>query len=228
MPSRLRRQARGKRRSSTQRGTIIRNGENRASAESGTTIDVEGALARWGDTVLRLALCRTGNLADAEDVTQAVFLKLCERTASFESDEHLKAWLLRVTMTCSVDLARSQRTCACASEDELRHALDAEVREHENAPLANALETERQAMCAAAVASLPEKQRMAVHLRYYEDLSSEEIARITGEKASTVRSHLFRARAALRERMTALRPDGQRSERTESMRRIPNAKGGEF
>lgn len=68
--------------------------------------NVEQALDLWGDTVLRLALCKTGNRADAEDVLQTVFMKLCQNQRSFESDNHMKAWLLRVTLTCCADVHR--------------------------------------------------------------------------------------------------------------------------
>ena len=52
-----------------------------------------------GDTVFRLALCRVGNRTDAEDVAQTVFMKLCQSTEPIKDSKHLKAWLLRVTLT---------------------------------------------------------------------------------------------------------------------------------
>lgn len=65
---------------------------------------------RWSDTatpVYRLALCRLGSRADAEDVYQDVFLRLLRDTTAFCDGEHLKAWLLRVTLHCCIDLRRS-------------------------------------------------------------------------------------------------------------------------
>ncbi|MCL1799300.1 MAG: hypothetical protein FWG23_06155 [Eggerthellaceae bacterium] len=72
-------------------------------------IDLERAVALWGDTVLRLAFCKSNSLADAEDITQMVFLKLCQRKQAFGCDEHMKAWLLRVTLTCASDVNRAHQ-----------------------------------------------------------------------------------------------------------------------
>ncbi len=64
------------------------------------------AMDAWGDTVYRVALAQTGSPSDADDVYQDVFMRLLEHTAAFESDEHLKAWLLRVTINRCHDIAR--------------------------------------------------------------------------------------------------------------------------
>ena len=71
------------------------------------------AMEDCGDAVYRLALCRLGSRADAEDVYQEVFLRLLRDTTDFSGAEHLKAWLLRVAMQRCTDLRRSawfQRT----------------------------------------------------------------------------------------------------------------------
>ena len=68
---------------------------------------LEDSMERYGDAVYRLALCRLGSRADAEDVYQDVFLRLLRDTTAFRDGEHLKAWLLRVTLHCCVDLRRS-------------------------------------------------------------------------------------------------------------------------
>lgn len=65
------------------------------------------AMAACGDAVYRLALCRLGSRADAEDVFQEVFLRLLRDTTAFEDEEHLKAWLLRVTANRCSDLRRT-------------------------------------------------------------------------------------------------------------------------
>ena len=65
---------------------------------------IENAMRRWGDTVLRLALSHTRSVSDAEDVFQDVFLRLLKNDTVFNDDEHLKAWLLRVTINRCLDL----------------------------------------------------------------------------------------------------------------------------
>ncbi len=70
-------------------------------------VALESAMERWGDTVLRLATSRMGSVADAEDVFQTVFMRLLQSRERFTDDEHLKAWLLRVTINCCNDVHRS-------------------------------------------------------------------------------------------------------------------------
>ncbi|NHM14683.1 sigma-70 family RNA polymerase sigma factor [Eggerthellaceae bacterium zg-886] len=146
---------------------------------------LEAAIDRFGDTVLRLAMSRLRNKADAEDVFQNVFLALHRSAPDFASAEHQKAWLLRTTCNACNDLARhrSRRMAAplegidvadAAAPDESTEAFD------------------------AALAALTEAQRTAVHLYYYEGYSAAEIGRITDENPTTVRSHLMRARKAMR------------------------------
>ena len=65
------------------------------------------AMEACGDAVYRLALCRMGSRADAEDVYQEVFLRLLRDTTDFRDEEHLKAWLIRVTLNRCSDLRRS-------------------------------------------------------------------------------------------------------------------------
>ena len=69
----------------------------------------EQALRTWGDTVFRVALGQTGSRADAEDICQDVFLRLLNAQTAFESDEHVKAWLIRVAINASRDLQRPTR-----------------------------------------------------------------------------------------------------------------------
>ena len=161
-------------------------------------IDIERAVTRWGDTVLRLALCKAGNQTDAEDISQTVFLKLCQRTLPFDSDEHLKAWLLRVTLTCTSDMKRNpwnrHRTALYDADD----VIDCATLSSDAQAFSDAESLLDESLVAKAVASLPEKQRIAAHLYYYEKFSTKDVAAIMGEQLSTVHSHLHRARASLK------------------------------
>ncbi len=172
--------------------------EQESSSAAHKVREVEQAIRRWGDMILRLALCKTNNREDAEDITQTVFMKLFQRSADFDSDEHMKAWLLRVTLNSANDLHRSpwnriQPTLRDADEqmDEIVDPKSEEASQVTERVLSEALVSE-------AVAALPEKQRIAVHLYYYEDYPIKQIASIMDEQASTVRSHIHRARKTLR------------------------------
>ena len=144
---------------------------------------LEDAMERYGDAVYRLALCRLGSRADAEDVYQDVFLRLLRDTTAFRDGEHLKAWLLRVTLHCCVDLRRSawwKRTAP------LEAAADAA------APL-----SEEKGALWQAVEALPADLRTAVWLHYVEGYGTDEIADIVNCRPATVRTRLHRARKKL-------------------------------
>ena len=149
------------------------------------------AMADWGDAVYRLALGQTRSRADAEAVYQDVFLRLLDSGTAFESPEHLKAWLLRVTVNRCRDLARSgwkRRTVALDPEWD---APDAVTHDDEDADVWD------------AVGQLPEQQRTAVPLHYVEGYSTEEIASALDCRPATARTWLFRARARIRELLEA-------------------------
>lgn len=138
---------------------------------------------RFGPVVYRLAYARTGNAADAEDVTQDVFLRLLTKAPVFTDDDHAKAWLLRVTANRSNDLFRSpwQRR---------------EPLEEANALASPATDVPGETL--AAVLALPPKLRVVVHVFYYEELSVTQIAKLLNMREGAVKTRLSRARALLR------------------------------
>lgn len=145
-------------------------------------------LDMYSGTVYRIAYARTRNKQDAEDITQNVFLKYISANKRFDSEEHRKAWLLRVAVNCTNDFVTSAH---------YRHKADiTEVPEESEEP---SYELEEKSEVWYAVQSLPEKYRIPIHLFYYEDMSIAQIAVITNERESTVRSQLTRARGMLKE-----------------------------
>lgn len=149
-----------------------------------TEAEFRNAMDSCGPTVYRLALCRTQNAADAEDVYQEVFLRLWRQETAGWSGERLKAWLLRTTVNRCADLHRFRlRRPTLAWED---------------LPDTACPDDEGRALW-AAVARLPRDQRTAVHLFYAEGYSAEEIAALLGIPAATVRTRLHRGRRRLRE-----------------------------
>lgn len=145
-------------------------------------------LEMYSDTVFRIAYARTQNHADAEDITQNVFLKYIGANKRFSSEEHRKAWILRVAINCANDFVKSAH---------YRHRADIEQYPEQGAEPSYELEEKSEVYY--AVQSLPEKYRIPIHLFYYEDMSIAQIAAITMQKESTVRSQLTRAREMLRE-----------------------------
>lgn len=149
--------------------------------------DLRDAMRVHGDTVYRLALCRTQSVPDAEDVYQDVFLRLLEQDAEGWDAEHMKAWLIRTTLN----------RCADAYRFRLRHP----VLPLEAVP-GLAVPAEEEGISPvelwAAVARLPEKLRTVVHLHYAEGYSTGELAAMLDIPAATVRTRLYRAREGLR------------------------------
>ena len=150
--------------------------------------DTAEAVAQYGSAVYRLAYAMTRSRSDADDVFQEVFLRLHRSAPGFASEEHRRAWLLRVTANCAKNLLASPWR---------RRALPLEDVYAYTDPDASAVDE--------AMAQLPGKYRAVVHLFYYEGYSIQETAAILGRRESTVRTQLTRARAMLRERLEAER-----------------------
>lgn len=152
-----------------------------------TQDELEYLFNHYSDMVYRLALIRTHSSSDAEDVVQDVFLRCLRAKPAFVSDEHCKAWLLRVTLNCSKNMLGSAYRRHRVS-DEVLNYLPAEQKES----LSEVYD---------AVLALPQKYATAVHLHYYEGYSIKEIANLLGCTDSAVKSWLYRARALLKERL---------------------------
>ncbi|MBM6775036.1 RNA polymerase sigma factor [Olsenella profusa] len=150
------------------------------------------AMRDHGATVLRLALAQTGSRADAEDVYQDVFVALACCGTSFADDDHLRAWLLRSTTNRCRDLARSWWHRHAQPLD----ALPAEAAQPATDEGAASGPTSVELW--AAVRRLPERYRSVVHLRYVEQLPTDQIATACGISESAVRTRLSRATRKLR------------------------------
>lgn len=143
------------------------------------------AIERYGDMVRRLCLVHLKNPADTEDIFQNVFLKYVLSPVVFESAEHEKAWLIRVTLNACKDLVKSFFRSRTVPLEEL---LD------QPAPL-----SEEHKEVLEAVLALPPKYRDAVYLHYYEGYTAAEIGKLLGKNTNTVYTLLTRAREQLRE-----------------------------
>lgn len=153
------------------------------------------AMAAHGGSVYLAALSQTRSEADAQDVAQDVFCRLLTDGTAFTSDEHLRAWLLRVTVNRCRELWRAPWRRRVESTDELARELPAP-----GAPVEDeALEELRADPVWQALQSLPEKLRVVALLHYVEEYTTEEIARIVGSPPATVRTRLHRARKQMRE-----------------------------
>lgn len=126
----------------------------------------------------------------AEEVAQDVFLQLHAKLDALESADHVKFWLRRTASHRSIDYARKRRPGAVS----LDHGPELAVEGDPGDPFLR----ER---LRALIAALPETPRMAMILRYQEELMPEEIARVMEMPVRTVKSHLHRSLAMLREKI---------------------------
>lgn len=183
--------------------------EKEIETEIGKETLLQSKIDQYADMLFRLSLLRLQNVQDAEDVVQEVFYQYIKREEPFESSEHEKAWMIRVTLNACKKLRRSAwNRHQVQNEDPLAgeiFSLKAEgaVRqgEHdalEDTTLTLVLRAEENRTLLQAVCKLPPRYRDVIHLFYYEELSIKEIAKITGRGSSTVTSWLTRGRELLR------------------------------
>ena len=161
-------------------------GAERVRIDSAEAFD--SLMARHERPVFRLAYRLTGNLEDAKDVSQDVFLKLHRHLGSLDGDRDLSPWLYRVTVNAANDLLRKRRPVEPLSGFEPGAA----------SPEGGLLELERRRLALDALAQLPPKERSAVVLRDIEGLSTAEVAEVLGSSEATVRSQISMARGKLR------------------------------
>ena len=149
--------------------------------------EVNRAIDRYSDMIYRLCMIHLKNYADTEDIFQTVFLKYVLSSVLFESEEHEKAWFIRVTINACKDLLKSFFRSRTAPLDEIMEhpsKLPPDYRE--------VLE---------AVLSLPQKYRDVVYLHYYEDYTAPQISRILGKNVNTIYTLLNRSKQLLREKL---------------------------
>ncbi len=147
-------------------------------------------------TVYRIAFTRLKNPSDCEDITQDVFLRYFKADLTFESEEHRKAWLIRCAVNCVNTYATSAWYRHRGEAEDLENLAESEAFS-ENTTENAAEKKELRAVVLEAVMKLPEKYRIPVHLFYFEDMPTAQIAKVTGTRESTVRSQLARARKML-------------------------------
>ena len=144
-------------------------------------MEPETAVRRYADTVYRLAYARTGSREDAEDVFQEVFLRYVRKKPTFQDEEHRKAWLIRVTVNCAKSLRGSfwnRRT-----EGLNENLVFDSVKDYD---------------LYYELMRLKPQEREVIHLFYYEDMTSKQIAQALGVTEAAVRTRLTRARKALK------------------------------
>lgn len=150
-------------------------------------LDFIKAVDEFSGDIFRIAFSYCNNKSDAEDVTQNTFLKLLQSDESFDSNEHMKKWLFRVAINNCKDIGKSYWKQKIVSLNELNENNRGEEFSIEDSNLY------------FAIAKLPQKYRLVLHLFYFEEYSIKEISEILNLKVTTVQTQLMRARNKLKE-----------------------------
>ena len=147
--------------------------------------DLEFVIDLYGDTVQRICILYLKNRSDTEDIFQNVFLKYWDCSAHFQSEDHRKSWIIRVTINQCKDLLKSFFRKNSVSIDSIEE-ISTETDFNENRYIRE------------AVMRLPEKYKVAIYLHYFEGYPATEIATILNKNLNTVYTLLARGREMLK------------------------------
>lgn len=138
----------------------------------------------YSDTIFKIAYQYLYNVYDAEDIVQDVFLKLLTKKSIFRDIEHVKSWLIRVTINQCLDYKKSSARKNIIPLEDLEISFTDEEKE-----------------IMEELYLLKDEERNILYLHYYEGYKIKEIAKILGQKQNTINSKLTRARKKLKEIM---------------------------
>jgi RNA polymerase sigma-70 factor (ECF subfamily) len=166
---------------------------------AGDTAAFEKLVDRHQRVVFGTVARMLGDNSDAQDIAQEVFVRVWKSAKRYVPTAKFTTWLLKIARNLVFNELRRRSRHAplplrVESEDEDRPLRD----ERATAPDAALLDRELQCVIEAAIAQLPETQRLALVLRRYEELSYEQIADVLDQSVPAVKSLLFRARTELR------------------------------
>lgn len=148
-------------------------------------LSVDEAFQKYADRTFSAAFSICQNRTDADDAVQDTFIKYYSLDMDYESEEHIRAWLIRVAVNRAKDIAGSfWHRNKVAWEDYM-----------DELPF----ETVKDRGLFEAVMRLPDQYRVVIHLFYYEEYSVSEIAEILKRREGTVKSQLSRGRVLLKD-----------------------------
>ena len=147
-------------------------------------METQALAETYRDRLFAAAFQVCGNAADAADAAQEALLRYHISEKQFESEQHIRAWLLRVAINCAKNVSRSFFRRNTVPLEDYMDSLEFDSGESR--------EIFREVM------NLPETYRLVIHLYYYEDYSVAEIGRILGLTESNVKVRLSRGRQLLK------------------------------
>lgn len=165
-------------------------------------------IVRYQHRLIRYLLYLTGNRELAEDLFQEVWMRVLMRGSQFNGQSRFETWLFTIARNLLIDLRRKR---TMSSLDELFEAggdddrpVAVEITDTDPTPFEHFSKLEDRERVAAALLDLDALHREVLVLRFHEELSLEEIAKVTRAPLSTVKSRLYRGLAMIRPRLERL------------------------
>lgn len=155
--------------------------------------DIEQTIDAYGDAVWRVCVLHFKMKDDAQDAFQETMLRYALSDTVFSSDEHRKAWLIRVATNACKDMLKAASRRNVALDDAPPHALAAATTD----PDADPASPVREAL--DAIRALPDPPRTPVYLALYEGYTAPEIAKMVNASVNTVYSWIARGKKRLKE-----------------------------
>lgn len=157
---------------------------------------------RYTQAIYNLAYRYTGDRMEAENIAQDTFLRVYQALPTSRTDLPFKPWILRIAVNLCRDWAKKKRPALFSGPAGGEEGQNPDIKalvDDRPLPLDRIEAQEMAEMMRQAVMELPKPYRLIITLRYTEGLSYQEIAAIRGTPVNTVRTHLFRAKALLRQ-----------------------------
>jgi RNA polymerase sigma-70 factor, ECF subfamily len=170
-------------------------------ARRGDKVAFGKLIEAYQSPVFNLAYRTLGNAGEAEEAAQEAFIRAYTRLETYNPEHKFSTWMLSITSNYCIDLIRKRRA-QLLSIDEPLPSHPALMSERSQGPEAQAINSEQEQLVQALLDTLPDEYRQTVVLRYWYDLSYEEIAEMMETTVSAIKSRLFRARKMLAESST--------------------------
>ncbi len=145
---------------------------------------IQQVLLEHYDKYYRLAYSYVGNQADALDIVQESAYKAIRDSGKVENENYIYTWIYRIVVNTAIDMLRKRK----------KEGMNTQIEDYEM-PVEDSYSDPD---LAVALSRLKEEERLVITLRYFEELSLEEISDITGEPLSTIKSRLYRTLKKLR------------------------------
>jgi len=171
----------------------------------------------YQNPVYNLAYRMLGSPTEAEDAAQETFVRVYARLSTYDPQRKFSSWLLSIASHYCVDRLRRRHGNTVSMEEIMSWRW---LPDDKPKPEERTLAHEESATIQRLLSELPDQHRLVIILRYWQDMSYEEIAEVTGSTVSAVKSRLHRAREQMAQRLGEVEGTAEESEREE--RRVPD------